>query len=297
MVKLATVRDCRLYGPWSERNRWEYINAGVYMFGTIVLLVGFLCELSESAAKPGLVVLLISLVIVSLVNVHDLFAHFAGIDFRLPLMRFDWQLGLVEFGVPFVQILGSVVFFVGVLFIFIVVEKGHGHFKLQRHGLNMLIGGPALWLLGSIHNACQIYEKADGHLQILQQCVHVPFLLGSCLFLVAGIINRYEHIGFKLLGKKWVVMGIVGSILFFIGGLMNLMKVFKMQQMDGIRLEKLRCGAQERLSLEREGQVPLILEEQRRRKRQHQLEEPPRLVPPPHVPTPYKDVLVGQSHS
>ncbi|KAK9126591.1 hypothetical protein Scep_015437 [Stephania cephalantha] len=55
MVKLLTVRDCRLYGPWPERNIWEYIKAGVYMFGTIVLLVGLLCELSRSAAKPRLV--------------------------------------------------------------------------------------------------------------------------------------------------------------------------------------------------------------------------------------------------
>ena len=50
------------------------------------------------------------------------------------------------------------------------------------------------------------------------------------------------------------------------GGLLNLLKVFKMKQMDGQGLEKLRGGAQERLSREREGKVPLILEGGRRRK-------------------------------
>ena len=39
----------------------------------------------------------------------------------------------------------------------------------------------------------------------------------------------------------------------FIGGLANAVKVFKMQQIDGLRLEKLRGGAQERLIREREG--------------------------------------------
>lgn len=78
-----------------------------------------------------------------------------------------------------------------------------------------------------------------------------------------------------------------------------MVKVFKMQQMDDgaiLRLEKLRGGAQERLVHEREGQVPLILEDQRRRKRQlaQQQQEPNINIAAPH-PTPYKDVLVGQS--
>lgn len=86
-------------------------------------------------------------------------------------------------------------------------------------------------------------------------------------------------------------MGIFGSLLFFIGGFTNVVKVFKMQQIDGLRLEKLRGGAQERLIQEREGQMPLILEEHRRRK---SIAEETKPVPVP-VPTPYKDVLVGQA--
>lgn len=69
-------------------------------------------------------------------------------------------------------------------------------------------------------------------------------------------------------GWTWVWFGIFGSIMFFIGGLANVVKIFKMQQMDGTRLEKLRGGAQERLVQGRElGRAPLILEEQRRRRR------------------------------
>lgn len=57
----------------------------------------------------------------------------------------------------------------------------------------MLVAGPALWVIGSIHNSCQIYERADGHVQILQQSVHIPFLTGSLLFLLSAILNYYEQ--------------------------------------------------------------------------------------------------------
>lgn len=82
-------------------------------------------------------------------------------------------------------------------------------------------------------------------------------------------------------------LAISGSFLFFIGGIANVIKVFKMQQVDGVRLEKLRRGAQERLADEREAQVPFILEEQGRRKQVQHTTTP--------NPTPYRDVLVGQT--
>ncbi|KAL5727068.1 hypothetical protein ACHQM5_000300 [Ranunculus cassubicifolius] len=315
MVKLASAREMRLYGPWLTRNRFEYINAGLYVFATILLLCGFVAQLSYISAKSGLIVLLMSLVLIIVVNFHDLLAHMAGIDYRFPLLGFDLQLGFVEFAVPVVQAIGSVLYFVGILLIFIQAEKRSGYYRIENHALNMLIAGPILLVIGSIHNACQIYERADGHVQILQQSVHIPFLIGSLLFVVGSILNKNRHSeifhhGIDLLGESWMVLGIIGSIFFFIGGLMNLVKVFKMQQMDGIRLEKLRNGAQERLFRDREGQVPLILEEQRRRKKQ--IEEarasapmpapasvstslPPAPAPVTTTPaaTPYKDVLVS----
>ena len=70
---------------------------------------------------------------------------------------------------------------------------------------------------------------------------------------------------------------------------MNVVKVFKMQQMNGLRLEKLRGGAQERLIRAREGQRPLIEHNPPGRRLQ---------VPEPNTSTqatPYKDVLVGNT--
>lgn len=61
--------------------------------------------------------------------------------------------------------------------------------------MNMLIAGPVLWLLGSIHNSCQIYERSDGHIQILQQSVHIPFLIASVLFTMGAVLNILEQDG------------------------------------------------------------------------------------------------------
>ncbi|KAL3570614.1 hypothetical protein D5086_027863 [Populus alba] len=282
-----------MYGPMLARNKGEYMNARLCVFAAIVLVGGFVAELSKEP-KPGLVLLLIAQLLIIVVNLHDLVAHLAGIDYRFPLLGFDTQLALVEFAVPVVQASGALLSFLGILFLFIQEYKGYGHFKLERHALNLLIG-PALGVLGSIHNSCQIYERVDGHVQILQQSVHVPFLMGSLLFLVGSILNIHEqagrgHHGLKLLGKTWVWTGICGSLMSFIGGLANVVKVFKMQQIDGVRLEKLRGGAQERLIREREGHSPLILEEEGRRK---MIAAETRAA---HISatTPYRDVLVGQ---
>ncbi|XWS50396.1 hypothetical protein CRYUN_Cryun12cG0084200 [Craigia yunnanensis] len=292
MVKLASARESRTYGPRLARSRAEYINAGLYLFATVVLVCGFAAEFSWEP-RSGLVLMLIALALIIFVNAHDLLAHLAGIDYRFPLMGFDTQLALVEFSVPVVQVLGSMLFFLGILFLFIQTEKGYGFFKLEKHALGMLIAGPVLWVLGSIHNSCQIYERADGHVQILQQCVHIPFLIGSVLFMVGAILNSREqagiiHHGLQLLGKTWVWLGICGSLMFFMGGLTNVVKVFKMQQMSGLRLEKLRGGAQDRLIQGREGQVPLIIEERRRKM---EVEE----VNAAAAPTPYKDVLLART--
>jgi polypyrimidine tract-binding protein 2 len=57
----------------------------------------------------------------------------------------------------------------------------------------MLVAGPVLWVVGSIHNSCQIYERADGHVQILQQFVYIPFLMGSLSFMLGAILNYRQQ--------------------------------------------------------------------------------------------------------
>ncbi|GJS37304.1 hypothetical protein Tco_0535686 [Tanacetum coccineum] len=86
MVKLAMAREVRMYGSRRSRKRAEYTNAGLYLFSTIVLLCRFVAQFS-SEAKSGLVVILIGIGLIIVVNIHDMFAHLAGIDYRLRLIE------------------------------------------------------------------------------------------------------------------------------------------------------------------------------------------------------------------
>ncbi|OEL27707.1 hypothetical protein BAE44_0011275 [Dichanthelium oligosanthes] len=311
MVKLATARECRAYSLGAgagagaaSRNRWEYINAGVYVFAAVLLVGGFLGQVvtpcgAAGSSRPGLVVAAIGLVAVLAVNVHDLLAHVAGVDYRLGMAAgLDAQLALVELAVPAVQIVGTALMLVAVIFFEIQMERGYRH-GLARHGLNLLIAGPALWCLGSVHNICQVYERASGHVQLLQKSVQIPLLLGSTLFLIAGIVNRHDRrsrtTAFTLLGRSWAWFCLFGSLLFLAGGVLNLLKVFKTQQMGGRGLEKLRGGAQERLAMEREGKVPLILEHGGGGRRGTRDREPAVAVPPPPPAGSYKDALVSSA--
>ncbi|ONK66492.1 uncharacterized protein A4U43_C06F8760 [Asparagus officinalis] len=218
---------------------------------------------------PALYIILIGIVFVAAVNGHDLVAHLVGVDFCVDLVRFDPQLGLVEFAVPSVVIVGSLVEFVGVSLLLIQMEKGYSY-RLEKHALNLLIVGPVLWVIGSIHNLCQFYERSNSHVQILQKSVQIPFLMGSLLFLVGGFFNRHNVFSHMIL-------------------------VFKMHQMDGIRLEKLRGGALERLIREREGKVPLILNDDSRRRRRFLAEDDPPLPQTPVIAsTSYKEVEAPQ---
>lgn len=75
------------------------------------------------------------------------------------------------------------------------MEKGRTH-RLQEHAAAALIVGAIFWLVGSVHNICQlIYETANAHVQILNKCVQIPLLMGSLLFLVAGVLNDHGVFG------------------------------------------------------------------------------------------------------
>ncbi|KAL6848749.1 hypothetical protein ACP4OV_021332 [Aristida adscensionis] len=273
MVKLATAREARLYGPALAVRRWEYINAGVYVFAALLLAAGLaaLCAGGGGGARAGLAVAAVALAVVAAVNAHDLAAHLAGVDWRVGLARYDAQLGLVELLVPALHAVGCVL---GVVGMAMLVSQGEGaagshSYVMEKHAANALLASALLWLLGSVLNSCQVYERADGRAQLLQSSVQVPLLLGSLLFLVAAVLNRRRVVSGEpvpLGGGSWAWLCLAGSALWLAAALFNVLKVFMMHQSDALRLEKLRGGAQERLSRDREGRVPLNWEEAARRR-------------------------------
>ncbi|RWW06564.1 hypothetical protein GW17_00030102 [Ensete ventricosum] len=140
MVKLASARESRTYGPGSRlaRTRWEYINAGLYLFATALLVGGFgtqISSVSSSGANSGLVAVLVALALLLAVNAHDLVAHLAAVDYCLSLVEFDVQLALVEFAVPLVNIVGVILTFVGILFFLIQEATGGRDASISSYAL------------------------------------------------------------------------------------------------------------------------------------------------------------------
>uniref|UniRef100_A0A8I6Z3L2 Uncharacterized protein n=1 Tax=Hordeum vulgare subsp. vulgare TaxID=112509 RepID=A0A8I6Z3L2_HORVV len=236
MVKLATAREARLYGPALAVRR-------------AVLAPG----------DAGLAVAGVALAVVAAVNAHDLGGHLAGVDCRVGLARFDPQLGLVELLAPALHAAGCVLAIVGLALQ--LFSKGD---RLERRAADALLAGAVLWILGSVLSSCQTDERADSRAQLLQSSVQVPVLLGNLLFLVAAVLHRRGEPTLPGESERWI--SLCGSVLWVADALFNVLKVFVMHQSDAPRLEKLRGGAQERLARDREGRVPLVW---RRRTRLH----------------------------
>ncbi|XP_020576835.1 uncharacterized protein LOC110022304 [Phalaenopsis equestris] len=254
MAKLSTTRNFGTYGPPTTRNNCEYINAGIYIAATVLLLAGFVVQLFPAGidGRSGLTIIIIGLILIATVNAHDLIAHLISIDFSFPLIEFDPRLAFVEVSVPLWHIIGDALTAAAILF---MVQEREGYYWI------LVIAGPIFWLLGSVQNLKQVYERSSGLLLILQNGVQIPFLMGSLLFLLGGIFSRCEiYDSFKLVGRSWAWLGLFGSLLFLVGGLMNVLKVFKMHQMDIGRLESLRGGAHERRMRERVGWLSLLYE-------------------------------------
>ncbi|KAI4994492.1 hypothetical protein ZWY2020_034133 [Hordeum vulgare] len=243
MVKVATAREARLYGP-AGKGGGEYINAGAYMFGTLLLAAGLaaLCA-SEGDVGPrdtGIAVAGVALAV-----------HLAGVDCHVGLARFDPQLGLIELLAPALHAAGCVLAIVGLALQ--LFSKGD---RLERRAADALLSSAVLWILGSVLSSCQMYERADGRAQLLQSSVQVHVLLGNLLFLVAAVLHRRGEPTLPGESERWITL--CGSVMWVAGALFNVLKVFVMHQSDVPRLEKLRGGAQQRLARDREGRVPLV---------------------------------------
>uniref|UniRef100_A0A453A286 Uncharacterized protein n=1 Tax=Aegilops tauschii subsp. strangulata TaxID=200361 RepID=A0A453A286_AEGTS len=179
MVKLATAREARLYGPALAVRRWEYINAGAYMFGTLLLAAGLaaLCasEGGVGATDAGLAVAGVALAVVAAVNAHDLGAHLAGVDCRVGLARFDPQLGIVEFLAPALHAAGCVLAIVGLaLQLFSQVSECRPSANARTHGPLIAAGALPTRCWRARHCGCWARCSARA------RCTSAPTAARSC---------------------------------------------------------------------------------------------------------------------
>lgn len=259
MVKLASVRDTRSYGPAGTNDVWEDVNAFGYLIAALLLTAGSVLLLPGYSPNGGLWLILVGLVIIALVNLHDLYAQVAGVDFRPSLTTLDPQLAVIEIAAPLVQAIGAIVYFVGALLLLQVARGDYSESKassVSKHAYRLLIAAPALWLLGSIHNSFQLYENTELDVQAYQKGVTLPFLIGSLLLVLSGIVNvlTWPLPALHTAQMLATSLAITGTALFLAGGVVNAVKVIQTQhtQRTGGHVEKLRGGAHEALVQSRE---------------------------------------------
>ncbi|KAF8726848.1 hypothetical protein HU200_019328 [Digitaria exilis] len=224
MVKLATAREARLYGPGLTVRR---MNA----FAALLLAASL-------AARAAVAV---ALAAVAAVNAHDLAAHLAGVDWlvgladgavRLPA----GQLGLVESSLCRRWRCS--------------VRAGAGYISYgrEKHAANMLLAAALLWLLGSVLNSCQVCCLLQSSVQVLNRRrvsgsrgrEPAVLVVRKPLERSARTMNARDSTSRPLV---WLCM--LGSLLWLAAALLNALKVFMMHQSDGMRLEKLCGGVQE----------------------------------------------------
>lgn len=252
MVKLASVRETRAYGPEGSKDVWEAVNAFGYLIAALLLTAGSVLLLPGYNAAAGLWLILVGLVFVLFVNLHDLYANLAAIGFDFSLIALDWQLALIEIAAPIAQAIGAIVYFVGAFLLLRIVRGDYSEstaHSVSTHVYRLLIAAPAFWLLGSIHNSFQVYANTDLEVQAYQRAVTLPFVIGSLLLLLSGIVTilSWPAAAFHTAKMLSSTLAVAATALLLVAAVVNAIRVIKMHhaQQSGGHLEKLRGGAQE----------------------------------------------------
>lgn len=253
-----------MYGPPATRDLFENLNAFAYLVGTVFLAAGVLLLLpSFKAVSFGLGMILVGVTVVVLVNLHDLHAHLAGVDYNLRFLALDLQLGLVEFAAPVVQALGSILLGIAT---FLLIRANKGVYDQQEmllklaQAFRLVVAGAAFWFLGALHNAFQVYEKTGLRIQVLQKVVSLPCVVASELLLISGVLAlQISGRGQKLMSiSTWLALSASGLLV--LAAVLNIVRVVALQQVDrfGSHLESLRGGAEEQLQSSRANSEPLL---------------------------------------
>ncbi|WP_174801170.1 YrhK family protein [Martelella limonii] len=209
--------DVAADAPEERRNfRWETINAICYQLGGAVFIFGSICffpALSDYADLGAWIFVFGSLLYL-LVTGHDLLEVFVHAREREGQATV-WD--RLEFWAAWAYVIGTLLFVAGsVCFL--------SAFDMVNAGAGCFITGSILFVVGAVINVIQIVQADDLVTLQMMNLTALTFVVGSALFAVASIpylwsfanpADERQLTGFL----AWQYL--VGSLLFFIGGLFN----------------------------------------------------------------------------
>lgn len=226
-VNRPRIHDVVADTPEERRNlRWETINAIAYQVGGAVFILGSICFFPalSAYANLGAWVFFFGSLLYLLVTGHDLLEVFLNAkENKDPATIWD----RLEFWAAWTYLTGTVLFVIGSIFFLTNVD-------LPIAGAWCFITGSVLFIAGATINVLQIVEAEDLVTLQMMNLTALTFTVGSTLFAVASIpylwsfANTADEVrvdGFL----AWQYL--TGSALFFIGGLFNYRRAYRVVAM------------------------------------------------------------------
>lgn len=211
--------------------RWETVNALVYEAGGLVFIAGSICFFPALSAwaDVGAWTFFAGSLLYLLVTGHDM-AELVRNHWRRRTRADVWE--RLEFWAGASYLAGTLLFVVGSVFFLSTVG-------LTAAGAWCFIVGSLLFVAGAVINVLQIVQADDLVTLQLMNLTALTFVVGSVLFAVASIPYLWSFASeadSRTLDGFLAWQYLVGSGLFFAGGLINYRRAYRvMAQAIGAR--------------------------------------------------------------
>ena len=206
---------------------WESINAFIYCLGGLTFIMGSILFLPhfEKLSKWGAWAFIGGSILYLIVTFHDLVE---SIQYFRSHQNED-RPHLIEFLAAGVYVSGTVLFIIGSIFFL-------PDFNRVTPAAWCFILGSLLFVIGAFLNILQIIKAGSMLTLELLNGTAISFIVGSVLFLTASVPylwpigNKNDRfLFFTYIGWEYII----GSTLFFIGGVINYYRAFKVKRGGG----------------------------------------------------------------
>lgn len=212
-------------GDLRSEFRWESINATAYQAGGVLFMAGSVCFFPAMAAwgDVGAWIFFVGSLLYLLVTGHDMaevVRHMRRHD-RSPTV---WT--RLEAGAAFCYLVGTVLFLLGSVFFLSNID-------MTAAGAWCFVSGSGLFVVGAVINVLQIMREDN---ILILQCMNLTaltFVVGSVIFILASIPYLWELSSTqdkRTIDNFLAWQFLVGSALFFFGGLFNYWRAYLVVQ-------------------------------------------------------------------
>lgn len=202
--------------------RWETLNAVIYEAGGLVFIAGSICFFPalSAYANLGAWIFFVGSLLYLLVTGHDM-AEVIRHALRRTKRAGVWE--KLEFWAAVSYLVGTLLFLVGSIFFLSTVG-------LFTAGAWCFVIGSLLFVVGAVINVLQIVQANDLFVLQLMNLTALNFVVGSVLFAVASIPYLWQfsnEADERILDGFLAAQYLVGSFLFFAGGLLNYRRAYR----------------------------------------------------------------------